>query len=105
MLAHSWRRRPPDDFPGARGEGPRPQNRIEANWLASHIGNDYRGSTVAGNRDGTVPYTGICGESPRNLHVVNNLVFNSGGKVPAAASTSRARYPLGFSSWTRTSSR
>jgi hypothetical protein len=72
--------------------GPGGGNRVEDNWV-HHIGTDYRGSiaitlerapdtTVAHNQVNNVPYTGIWGDSPRGLQVVDNLVFNAVRKVP-----------------------
>ena len=37
---------------------------------------------MAHNQVNDVPYSGIWGESPRGLHVVNNLVFNAVREVP-----------------------
>jgi Right handed beta helix region len=83
-----------DDVSGGGLEvrGPGGGNRVEDNWIRD-IGVDYRGSiaialegspdaTVAHNQINDVPYTGIWGESPRGLQVVDNLVFNSGSVVP-----------------------
>ena len=83
-----------DDVSGGGIEvrGPGGGNRVEDNWI-HHIGIDYRSSigialegppnaTVAHNQVNDVPYTGIWGESPRGLRVLNNLVFKSVHAVP-----------------------
>jgi hypothetical protein len=71
-----------------RGTG----NRVADNWIHD-IGIDYRSSiaiavegapnaTVAHNQVNDVPYTGIWGESPRGLRIVDNLVFDAVRHVP-----------------------
>lgn len=77
---------------GIELRGPGSGNRLTDNRVRD-VGVDYRGSiaislvrtpdaTVAHNRIADVPYTGIYGESPRGLRVVNNIVRDAVREVP-----------------------